>query len=157
MAVFTNMKTILSQIKSILWITILALIATSCAPSIGINKRLEAISEPIDISIRVRKYANEKNYFLGVIYIENKTADTIAFNFNQALIVGQDTLSPDYNIRPMSFAPQAFYIYPHSFKNWKVAWRSKKDYTGIEDLDFLPDTTFRLAKDAFPFHLLRAE
>jgi hypothetical protein len=128
----------LSQ-KFIIAVLLLALI-TSCASSLKINKEIETSAGKVEIKTIVHKYVIRDSTYYGSITTTNNTLDTLLFNFNQKIIIEGNIIRADYNIYPVSWAPQAFYVLPKSISTWKVAWKSKTIITDPFKLTLIPDT-----------------
>jgi len=105
-----------------------------------IDKNLETSTDRIKLKVVVNKYVIGKEKFYGTKVIENNTIDTLIFNFNQKILVHGDSISADYNIKPISYAMEAFYIIPNTKKTWDVAWNTKSEEADFDNLILLADT-----------------
>ena len=124
-----------------------AILLSSCASSLSINKKLETSTNKIEIKTSVDNYKIGKSKFYGSITTKNNTNDTLIFNFNQAIIISGDTIRADYNIKPVSYAMQAFYIYPNSSTTWNVVWNYKQITDDYSELVIVADTNFSNLED----------
>jgi len=125
----------------ILTAIIVLLFLNSCFSSrMRIDNRIEATTDRIKLIVVVSGYDSKQGEYYGTIQTANNTTDTLFFNFNQAIIVSQDTIRADYNIKPMSYAKEAFYIQPLETKTWDVAWRIERTYQEYREISILPDT-----------------
>jgi hypothetical protein len=132
----------MSKLFQISVIAVLLLsLASSCASSIKINKEIETSTKQIEIKTVVTKYVIKDSAYYGSITTVNNTADTLMFNFNQRIIIGGETIAADYNIYPISYAHEAFYVLPMSTRTWNVAWKTKAVITDHSKLDLLHDTS----------------
>ena len=123
-------------------IILLAFIITSCASSrVKIDKSIEISTNRIGLKVIIDKYLIKSGKYFGSITTFNKTVDTLIFNFNQAILVSGDTIYPDYNIKSISYAEQAFYIYPHATMTWDVIWKVEHKETDYSNIALLTDTT----------------
>lgn len=99
------------------------------------------VKDNIEVYVQVSKNQKGKNRFFGLIEIKNKTNKKIIFNFNQNLIIGTDTLTPKYNFRAISYAPEAFMISHNETKTWSVVWEYKAEQRLNNKINILIDTS----------------
>ncbi len=118
----------------------------SCTNYLRIHKHLETNTNKVKIKTTVDNYASAKKEFYGTITICNQTADTLTFNFNQTLLIDNVEIKSDYNIKPISYACQAFDINPKDCKTWDVKWKVEKEISSLENLILKADTTIALSK-----------
>ena len=127
--------------KKRLTIIIITLVFTSCVLNrISIDQTIERFTDRIELKITVKKYVIKRGKYFGSIETTNNTRDTLFFNFNQAILVLGDTIMADYNIKPVSYAEQAFYILPNSTATWNVAWALQSKDSDCTSIILLADT-----------------
>lgn len=131
----------MNKYQNVLILFYFLLLLTSCMTTKSINNEYIFTNDNLSIFVKTIKYEKKTNKIYGSISIENKTNDTLFFNFNQAFLIGNDTLKADYNIKPISYANIAFYVYPKTTKIWDVAWNIKYNETKFNKIVFIPDTT----------------
>lgn len=106
----------------------------------SINKTLETKTNKAVIRTTVDKYSKSRQWFYGSIKIYNQSQDTLKFNFNQSLLLDNSILKADYNIYPVSWAYQMFFVLPNSSKTWDVAWKNTNPIINFKDITILVDT-----------------
>jgi hypothetical protein len=125
--------------KSTILIATIALLSYGFISITPISKK--EVKDNIEVYVQVSKNQKGKNRFFGLIEIKNKTNKKIIFNFNQNLIIGTDTLTPKYNFRPISYAPEAFMISHNETKTWSVVWEYKGEQRLNNKINILIDTS----------------
>ena len=107
---------------------------------ITINKKVDTKTQKATIQTTVDKYSTSRKWFYGSIKICNNSADTLIFNFNQSLFVDNLLLKADYNIYPISWAYQVFFVLPNSCRAWTVVWKNEKPIMNFENITVQADT-----------------
>ena len=133
------------SMKNGLLFFITLIIFSSCSNYIRVNKHLETNTNKYKVKTTVDNYSSTKKEFYGTITICNQTADTLTFNFNQTLLIDNAVLKADYNIKPISYACQAFDINPKDCSTWDVRWKTEKDISNFENVELKADTTILLS------------
>lgn len=118
---------------------IVTFLLASCNETI--KKEFETKSEKVTIKTVVKDYSSSDMTYSGTINICNATTDTIRFNFNQTLIIEDQALKADYNIKSTTYPCQAFEIKPNDCSTWDVIWKSEKEISGPGNIDIKADTT----------------
>lgn len=130
--------------KSILASLFLFSLSVTCySQKIGLEKRSISSHESVIIETKVIKYQKKKERFYGTITTTNNSSDTLIFNLNQNLIMGETELVANYNYKPISYADIAFYLYPFSKSTWDVVWETKGMKINFDVLTIKEDLTIR--------------
>ena len=127
------------------------IIFSSCTNNKHINKQLETNTNKLKVKTTVNNYSSTKKEFYGTITICNQTTDTLKFNFNQTLLIDNVEIKSDYNIKPKSYACQAFDIKPKDCSTWDVKWKAEKEISNLENLILKADTTVFLSNCKLTF------
>lgn len=107
---------------------------------ITINKTLETRTSKAVIKTRIEKYSKSRQWFYGSIKICNNTTDTLKFNFNQSVLVDNVLLKADYNLYPISWGYEMFFVLPDSCRTWKVAWKNEAPINKFESIAIQVDS-----------------
>jgi len=108
-----------------------------------INQQHVTESNDVIITTTIDKYSYSKKWFYGKIEIINKSDKELRFNFDQELSIEGKFAKANWNIYPISYAPEAFKILSKSSSVWTVVWSINLSKIDKRLIKFLPNLTMK--------------